>query len=103
MKNSKLVLTSLMNAVGVTAYIAIVSTIIRNGEKIFGKMNNVLGPIAFLLLFVLSATITGALVLGKPVLLFLEGKKIESITLFCYTIAWLVLITIAIFFLLLIF
>jgi len=97
MKNSKLVIIGLLNAFGVAAYIVGVSLIIRNGEKIFGKMDNFLGPIAFLLLFVLSAAITGALTLGRPIMLYIRGSKTEAIKLFFYTVGWLFIITLIVF------
>lgn len=76
---------------------ASVSLIMRNGEKIFGKMENFLGPIAFLLLFVLSASVVGALVLGRPILLYLDGFKKEAVKLFGYTVSWLFGITVVVF------
>ncbi|HTW96676.1 MAG TPA: hypothetical protein VMD74_03425, partial [Candidatus Methylomirabilis sp.] len=63
------------------------------GGKIFGEMKDLLGPITFLLLFVLSAAITGSLALGRPILLFLENRKVEAIKMFLYTIGWLFIIT----------
>ena len=93
MKNSKLILTSLLNAFGIAIYITGIALIIQNGEKIFGKMNNFIGPVIFLLLFVLSAAITGALALGQPVILYLNNHKKEAIKLFLYTIGWLFVIT----------
>lgn len=97
MKNSKLTIISLLDALGVAVYVAIVSFIMQNGQRIFGKMDNFLGPIAFLLLFVLSAAITGALILGRPTILYLEGSKKEAVKLFLYTIGWLFLVTLIVF------
>jgi len=97
MKHSKLILIGFLNALGTTIYIIGVSFIIQNGEKIFGKMDNFFGPIAFLLLFVLSAAITGSLILGRPIILYLEKDKTEAIKLFLYTIGWLFLITLIVF------
>jgi SNF family Na+-dependent transporter len=97
MKHSKLILISFLDALGTTVYIIGVAFIIKNGEKIFGKMDNFFGPIAFLLLFVLSAAITGSLVLGRPIILYFETKKIEAVKLFLYTLGWLFLITLIVF------
>lgn len=97
MKNSKLIFISFLDALGVAVYVAIVSFIMQNGQRIFGKMDNFLGPIAFLLLFVLSAAITGALILGRPVILYFEGSKIEAIKFFLYTICWLFFVTLIVF------
>lgn len=93
MNNKKLLLAALLNALGVAIYIVGVSLVIRNGEKIFGKMDNFLGPVAFLLLFVLSAAVTGALTLGRPAILYLDGQKPAAIKLLLYTIGWLALLT----------
>lgn len=65
------------------------SFIIFNGEKIFGKMHNLLGPVSFLLLFVMSASITGGLVLAKPIMLYIDNRKQEAVRLFLYTIGWI--------------
>lgn len=95
MKNLKL--SALLNALGTAVYIAIVALVMQNGERIFGKTDNMTGPIAILLLFVLSATITSALVLGKPILYYLENKKTEAVKLFFYTIGWLFVLTALVF------
>lgn len=89
MKN--LILRSFLNALGVSAYVAVVATVMQNGEKIFGKFNQIIGPIAFLMLFVLSAGITGGLVVGKPLLLYFDNRKSEAVRLFIYTLCWLAL------------
>ncbi len=94
MKTQKLILNSLTSALGITIYIVAVSLLIMYGENIFGKMDNLLGPIAFLLLFVVSAAITGSLALGRPVILYLNKQKTEAIKLFLYTIGWLFVFTI---------
>lgn len=90
MKDIKFV--ALINALLTGVYATIVALIMKNGERIFGKMDNLFGPVAFLLLFVLSAAITGALILGKPILMYLENRKPEAIRLFFYTIGWLFII-----------
>lgn len=97
MPNSKLIKYALLNSVGVFIYVTSVATIMQNGEKIFGERENFFGPIAFLMLFVLSATVCGALVLGRPILFYLDGLKKEAVKLFGYTIGWLLAITIVVF------
>jgi hypothetical protein len=97
MKNSKLIMIGFLNAFGVAAYIVIVSFILRNAEKIFGKMDNFFSPVAFLLLFVLSAAITGTLTLGRPIWLYLENCKTEAVKLFFYTLGWLFVFTFLVF------
>ncbi|HTW96063.1 MAG TPA: hypothetical protein VMD74_00180, partial [Candidatus Methylomirabilis sp.] len=61
MKNSRLAFLALLNSLGIVVYVALVVTAIQFGGKIFGEMKDLLGPITFLLLFVLSAAITGSL------------------------------------------
>ena len=95
MKN--LQIRALFHALGIGVYIAVIAFVLQNGERIFGKMDNFFGPLAFLLLFVLSAVITSALVLGKPILMYLDNQKKEALKLFFYTITYLLAITIIIF------
>ena len=78
-------------ALGEAAYIGLVALLMSGAERFFGNTpdNKILAPITFLLLFVLSAAISGALVLGKPVLMYVEGKKKEALTLFGFTLFWL--------------
>jgi len=95
MKNNKLIGIGFLNASGVAVYVFLVSLIIRNGEKIFGKMNNALGPVAFLLLFVLSAAVTGGLVLAKPAMLYFENRRPEAVRLFVYTVGWIFIATLS--------
>ncbi len=95
MKTSKLLLYSLFHALGVLVYVLAISWFLSNGEKIFnkaGKADSFLAPAFMLILLVISATITGTLVLGKPILLYLENKKIEAVKMLSYTIGWLTII-----------
>ena len=92
-EHTQLALQALLQAVGVFMYTAGVCWILTNGERIFGKMQNFWGPIAFLMLFVLSATVVGVLIFGRPVLLYLDNKRTEAIILLLTTIAWLAVIT----------
>lgn len=102
MKNLDLARVSFFNTLGAVIYIAAVSLLMANAEKWFGRVNSYLGPVAFLLLFVLSAAVTGALILGRSVLLYLESQKTEAVRLFIYTIGWLVAFTMTAFLALLI-
>ena len=79
-------MTAILNSGGVAIYIFLVTSIMRNGDKIFGAVDNkTFAPVAFLLLFVFSALITGGLVLGKPIILYADGQKKEGIKLLFYT------------------
>jgi hypothetical protein len=82
---------SFLSSLGALAYITFVALLMQNGEIIFGKFTNILGPITFLLLFVVSALVVGALILGKPFMLYLDGKKKEAMSLFFATACLLVI------------
>ena len=97
MKNSKLISWGIINSLGSFLYIAGVAWLMFNGEHLFGKEDNFWMPVALLLLFVLSATIVGALVLGRPIYFYLGGAKQEALKLLFYTISGLLIITIIIF------
>lgn len=88
MKN-KLFIRSLLNSLGVFVYIVAIALFFFNANKLFGAEDNFLMPVLMLLLLVLSATITGSLVLGKPIMLYLENQKEAAIKLLAYTIGWL--------------
>ncbi|MBI5072162.1 hypothetical protein HZB93_04770 [Candidatus Falkowbacteria bacterium] len=87
MKNQRIWLWSAINAIGVFIYVVAVVLVMTNGERIFGQMKNIWGPVAFLLLFVFSALVTGLLVLGRPVYLWLNNAKKEAIKMLLFTVA----------------
>ncbi|OGZ34148.1 MAG: hypothetical protein A2Y98_02330 [Candidatus Portnoybacteria bacterium RBG_19FT_COMBO_36_7] len=100
MKNSKILSWSIINSLAAFVYISGVAWLMFNGEKFFGKAESFWMPVALLLLFVISATIVGALILGRPILLYLDGKKSDAITLLAYTVGCLFIVTIITFILL---
>ena len=90
-------LHSLGHAVLVFLYTSGVAWILFNGQKVFGQFTNFWGPLTLLLLFVLSATIVGMLVLGKPAMLYFNGAKAEALRFLFYTIAWIFVIVLTVF------
>jgi len=96
MENKRLYSKSFINAAGTLLYVLLVALFISNANALFGRADQNLTPVFVLLLFVVSATITGWLVLGKPLLLYLENKKKEALQLFGYTVGWLALFLIII-------
>lgn len=79
-----------LHSLGVVAYIIVVSCLMFNVERIFGgQEDTVLAPVAFLLLFTLSAAIVGLLVFGRPVMLYLDGKKKEAMNFAGTTVGFL--------------
>lgn len=101
MKNSKLIAYALGNSFGAFAYTALVTVVLYNGNDWFGGANNFLMPLALLMLFVISATIVGLLILGRPIVLYLNKFKKEAIKLLLYTVGFLFIFTIIVFILLL--
>jgi hypothetical protein len=96
MNNNSLVRLASGNALGTALYVFLVSQLMTHSEQLFGKIeNNLLVPMVFLLLFVLSALITGYLVLGKPVMMYIDGQKKEGVRLLFYTGAFLFILMIA--------
>ena len=83
-----------MDALATAVYVLMVVALMQNAERLFGPDENFLAPVSFLMLFILSATITGGLILGKPILMFLGGSKAEAVKLFLYTVGWLALMTV---------
>jgi len=93
MKNSKIITRAFLSSLAVLIYTSAVSYIMSYGNELFGKMETVFAFVAFLMLFVLSVAIIGLLVFLKPVLLYLDVKKQEAISLLVYTIGFIFIIT----------
>ena len=90
MKKSEYFLKSLVSAAGVFLYTSAVAWLMFNAHQIFGKPDNFLMPLFLLLLFVISASITGLLVLGRPIHLYMNDLKKEAFILLFSTLAWLI-------------
>ena len=90
-KNSDYFLRSLAHAAGVFIYTSAVAWFLSNAQSVFGKAEGFLAPLFMLLLFIISASVTGLLVLGKPIHLYLSGLKKEAFILLFSTLAWLVI------------
>lgn len=102
MLDMKLIKQSLPYSAGAILYIAVVATVMRNAERLFddGKPDSPLAPVAVLLLLVTSAATMGMLVFGKPLMLYIDGKKREGVMMAVYTIGELAAFTILLFVLL---
>ena len=97
MSMKKFLQSSLAAALGTAIYVALVVQVMTNAEKVFGNMKPFLGPVAFLLMFVLSAAVTSSLVFGRPVMMYLDGKKREAIKQLGLTLLWLFIILVLVF------
>lgn len=98
MKNPVLKYAAL-NSVGTALYIALIVCFFTMAPYILGENveDTFLIPVAMLLLFVLSASVTGSLVLGRPILWYLDGKKKEAVSLLVATLGFLFVITASVF------
>jgi len=84
-EDKKLFFYAAMHSLGVLAYVSLVVLFMSNAENIFGQGDNFLTGIIVLMVFILSALITSSLVLGRPILLYLDGKRAEAIKILIYT------------------
>jgi hypothetical protein len=90
--SKKLIKYSFFSALGQVVYILLVVSFMMNASRIFGQQDKgILPGLTFLLLFVFSAALSGALILGKPVLLYLDGEKKDAITLFGLILGWIMI------------
>ena len=87
MDNKKLIYYGAAHSLGVLAYVSLLVLFLNNAQKLFGKNDNVMTDVIMLLIFILSALITGSLVLGRPIMFYLDGKKTEAVKLLFYTTA----------------
>ena len=78
-----------LQALGVTLYCSLVGLFIYNANSIVGKINNLIGPALFLLLFSTSALICAVIVFWKPYKLFTKDKKKEALEVVISTTLWL--------------
>lgn len=87
-----------LQATGLVAYVALVATIMLNGNAWFGNMDHagILGPILFLSLFVFSAITSAAIMTAYPFYVFWERKdfKLAAKIVFA-SAAWLLLFILA--------
>lgn len=96
MKNIPPKVRSFIHAVTVLLYVVGVAILISNGEKIFGGQDTIYIPIFMILLLVVSATVVGGLVLGRPILMYWDGNKKEALKFLVMTVGWLFLFLILI-------
>lgn len=98
MKNSTLVRWAATHALGVLVYIFLVATFMSKANDLFGTADqDIVTPIAFLMLFLFSALVTSGLVLGKPIMLYLDGQKKDGVKLFLFTGASLFILMLLVF------
>ena len=99
----KIIKRAAINAVGTAIYVVLIVLFIFSLQIFQKEEDIIIIPMAMLLLFVCSAAITGFLVFGKPIMLYIDGKKREAVSLLGYTIGILALITLISFIILIVY
>lgn len=94
---AKIIQNAFINSIGTVAYIALVASFMFFIQDALPKEDTIFVMISILLLFVCSAAITGFLVFGKPIMLYIDGKKKEAVRLLSYTIFIILLVTLLFF------
>jgi len=87
--NKKLLTSSLYCALGTAVYIVLLVLFMNSLRFFSGKEDGVFAPMIALTLLVISAAITGGLVLGKPVMMYIDGAKKDAVKHFASTVVWL--------------
>lgn len=98
MKSLKLI--GFLQALGLAAYIVLFATI-ANQVQTWVKdhaigIHPVAGVTLFLLAFVMSALICGLITLAYPVFLFSHGRREDAMRVVAWSVAWLMLVLLAI-------
>ncbi|MBU0531057.1 hypothetical protein KJ910_00975 [Patescibacteria group bacterium] len=94
MSKCNVCILSLAQATAVFIYIILISLFLNNAEQWFGQLDGVTAPVLMLMIFVFSAAVTGGLVLGVPILMYLEGAKAKAVKNFVATLGWMLLLII---------
>ena len=92
-QSKNILANALIQAGATTLYVVAVAAFLNYASTIFpaGNTQGILVPVVVLLLFVISAAVTGSLVLGRSVLWYLDGRKGDALRLFSTTIGALAL------------
>jgi hypothetical protein len=77
---------AILDGLGVYVYILLVAIFMSQANSWFGTEDiKILTPAIVLMLFVISALVTGSLVLGRPVMMYMDGMKKEAVRLVVQT------------------
>lgn len=93
MKKSRIFLTGLYQALGLIAYVILVVLLLNWLSLTFNNKlvaNNPVFIAVFLLIFVLSALITGSIVLAYPIILFTKKMYKEAWWILIFTVLWII-------------
>lgn len=85
---SKVTRTAVIDALGTATYIVAVATFLNHAQALFGndEGKSWIIPVAMLSLLVFSVALIGFLMIGRPVLWYVDGRKKEAVALFFWTL-----------------
>jgi hypothetical protein len=88
MNRKKLINLGMVSGLVAVTYIALIATIISFGQIIFGSMvvNPAFSIMVFLMVFVFSAAVMFMALLGRPIMLYVDGHKKEALFLLTWTL-----------------
>lgn len=82
---------SFLYSFGAAAWISLVAAFMQNANQWFGTQDTIISVIAVLILFSMSALVVGGLLIGKPIFLYIDGKKKEAVQMIVCSGGWLLL------------
>jgi hypothetical protein len=86
---------AVVNALGVLVYVLVLGWFFSHAQQIFGTQQvGFVGAALMLIIFVVSACITGGLVLGLPIMMYLDGQRRQAVNLLAYTVLTLAVIAV---------
>ena len=91
--NRKILNRAIISSLITFSYVVAVGLFMSNASNIFGQEDTAFTPVAALMLLVFSAAFTGILVVGQPLMLYIDGKKKDALSLLSYTMACLLALT----------
>lgn len=89
MSKNKIALYSFFHAAGVITYVTMLALLFSVWSP---DKEPFIGPLVMLTTFVISATVTGGLVLARPITLYLDKQKKDAFVFLISTILWLMAI-----------
>ena len=93
----QIVRKSFFSAAGVFIYVAVVAWVLNNAGSYFGGgPDTFAAPLFILMLLVLSASVTGYLVLAQPIMVYFEGDKKGAIKLLFSILCWITIFILAV-------
>jgi hypothetical protein len=90
MKKMNIYVSGLIDAVLAGGYVLFAALFMTYVPRAFGpEEGGIFGFFLFIMFFVLSASVMGTLVLGKPVMLYIDGQKKDAVKLLGITLGWM--------------